>query len=179
MEVPQRHPDTPPPGTPMGPHYARCFGCGPEQPHGLQLQVTVGEGVTVEARLTVAEAHQGAPGLAHGGVIAAAFDEALGALLWVVRQPAVTARLTTTYRHPLPVGESLHIVATCTGISRRLIRTTARGWIGQADGTLAAEAEALFAVVPLEHFTTFGRASEWDADSVRLHDRFGESSYNP
>jgi Uncharacterized protein, possibly involved in aromatic compounds catabolism len=179
VEVPQRHPDTPPPGTPMGPHYARCFGCGPEQPHGLQLEVTLGAGVSVEARLTVAEAHQGAPGLAHGGVIAAAFDEALGALLWVVRQPAVTARLTVTYRHPLPVGESLHIVAECLGADRRLIRTKASGWIGDADGVLAAEAEALFAVVPLDHFTTFGRASEWEADHVHLHDRFAESRYNP
>lgn len=158
----------------MGPHYADCFGCGPDQPHGLHLAVTVGDGVSVTAELTIGPAHQGAPGLAHGGVISAAFDEALGALLWVLRRPAVTGRLETTYLRPVPVGTTLHIAAECTGVSGRRIYTRAVARVGETSGRIAARAEALFIEVPLEHFTRHGRP---DVD-VRV-DRFAESSYNP
>lgn len=161
----------------MGPHYAGCYGCGPEQPHGLRLAVTVGEGVSVTARLTLTDDHQGAPGLAHGGVIAAAFDEALGALLWVLRQPAVTGRLTTSYLLPVPVGAVLHLGAECTGVSGRKIFAAGDARLGGPTGPLAARAEALFIAVPIEHFTSHGRAEAWDG--VAMVDRFAESSYNP
>ena len=68
---PVRHPDAPAPGELLGAHYEQCFGCGGEQPHGLHLAARAGEGVTITAEFTVRAAHQGAPGLAHGGVLAA------------------------------------------------------------------------------------------------------------
>jgi acyl-coenzyme A thioesterase PaaI-like protein len=154
----------------MGPHYESCFGCGPAQPHGLHLQTTLGEGVSVTAQLTVTESHQGAPGLAHGGVIAAALDETLGALLWVVRQPGVTGRLSTSYHRPVPVGSTLHLVAECTGVDGRKIYAKAIGRLDAPDGPLAARAEAIFIAVPLDHFTPYAPAA-----ALRL-DRF---EYNP
>ena len=84
---PLRHQDAPAPGELLGAHYGQCFGCGGEQSHGLHLEARAGEGVSVTAEFTVRPAHQGAPGLAHGGVLATALDETLGSLNWLLPSP--------------------------------------------------------------------------------------------
>lgn len=165
--APLRHPKAPPPGQALPPHYAHCFGCGDQHPTGLHLQVTAGEGVTIDARFTVLEVHQGAPGLAHGGVLAAAFDEALGYLLWLLSTPAVTGRLETDYARPVPVGSTLHIAAECLGVAGRKVYTRATGRLDDPGGPVAVRSAGLFVAVPLTHFTTHGGRDE------------GERSYNP
>ena len=114
---------------------------------------TVGEGLALSAHFTVTAAHQGAPGLAHGGLLAAAFDEALGMLLWLVRRPAVTVRLETDFRRPVPVGSTLHLSARCTGVAGRKVFTEAEGRLDGPDGPVAVAAAGLFVVVPLSHFS--------------------------
>ncbi len=160
-DAPRRHPATPPPGTHLGAHYAYCFGCGHEQPHGLHLDATVRDGVRVSAQFTVREAHQGAPGLAHGGVLTAAFDETLGMLLWVLQTPAVTGRLETDFLHPVAVGQTLHIDAWCTGVDGRKIYPAAAGRLDTPDGPLAVRAAALFVAVGAEHFRDHGDGVPW------------------
>ena len=160
---PERHPDAPAPGQPLGPHYLRCFGCGPEHPTGLHLQVVAGEGLTLRALFSVTEHHQGAPGLAHGGLLSTAFDESLGALNWLTRTPAVTARLETDFRRPVPVGTTLHIDAAITGVQGRKIWTAAVGRLDAWDGPVAVNAAALFLAVDLEHFRQHGRPEDVDA----------------
>jgi acyl-coenzyme A thioesterase PaaI-like protein len=152
---PDRPPDAPPPGTRLGPHYAECFACG-DQPGGLHLSITVEDGVRTSARFLVGREHQGAPGLAHGGVLAAAFDEALGSLLWLLGRPAVTRRLDTEFLRPVPVGTTLCIAARCLGIDRRKIFSAAEGRLDGPDGPLAVRADALFIAVGLDHFRTHG-----------------------
>ncbi|HVQ87969.1 MAG TPA: PaaI family thioesterase [Actinomycetes bacterium] len=165
---PQRHPDAPPPGTPLGSHYRQCFGCGPDHPTGLHLALTAGEGCTIHAELTVTEHHQGAPGLAHGGLLAAAFDEALGTVTWLLRVPVVTVHLETDYRTPVPVGSVVHIEAECYAAAGRKIYSRAVGRITSGVGesernAIAVEARGVFVSVPLEHFRAHGRASDIDA----------------
>ena len=75
--IPERHPLAPATGTKVPSHYGHCFGCGELHPTGLHLVAHVGEGATITAEFTVTENHQGAPGLAHGGLLSLAFDEAL------------------------------------------------------------------------------------------------------
>ncbi|MFF3560485.1 PaaI family thioesterase [Streptomyces sp. NPDC002574] len=157
---PVRHPDAPAPGEPLGAHYEHCFGCGGAQPHGLHLEARAAEGVGVTAEFTVQPAHQGAPGLAHGGVLATALDETLGSLNWLLRTIAVTGRLETEYVRPVPVGSTLHLDARCTAVAGRKIYCTATGRIGGPDGPVAVRADALFVEVKLEHFTDHGRAQE-------------------
>lgn len=152
-----RHPDAPPPGTVLGSHYKDCFGCGPDVPGGLRLTSTVGDGMTVHATFVVGETHQGAPGLAHGGLLTAAFDEALGALAALFRRPAVTGRLETDFRRPVPVGSTLHITARVDGVAGRKIYESAEGRLNSADGPVAVSARALFVVVGIEHFNKHGR----------------------
>ncbi|MFC0598985.1 PaaI family thioesterase [Streptomyces palmae] len=160
---PVRHPDAPAPGELLGSHYDQCFGCGAGQPHGLHLEARAGEGVSVTAEFTVQPAHQGAPGLAHGGVLATALDETLGALNWVLRVIAVTGRLETDFLSPVPVGTVLHLEAEVTAVHGRKIYSTATGRIGGPDGPVAVRAQALFIEVRVEHFIANGRPDEINA----------------
>jgi acyl-coenzyme A thioesterase PaaI-like protein len=153
--VPAPHPDVRP-GERLGPHYANCFGCGPDHPTGLHLDAVAGPGLTVSAEFTVADAHQGAPGLAHGGVLAAALDEALGMVVGMLRKPYVTGRLETDYLRPVPVGSVLHIHTRCIGVSGRKAYLEAEARLGGPDGPVAVRGAALFIEVPIEHFSEQG-----------------------
>jgi acyl-coenzyme A thioesterase PaaI-like protein len=108
--------------------------------------------MTINAKFTVTEMHQGAPGLAHGGLLSCAFDEALGKLMWLVRQPAVTGKLETSFIAPVPVGTILFIQAEIIGQEGRKIYCKAQGRINSDSGPLAVEAAAIFVIVPMEHF---------------------------
>jgi acyl-coenzyme A thioesterase PaaI-like protein len=150
--VPPRHPQAPVPGTLLGSHNPDCYGCGASHPAGLHLVAYSGEGMTINAKFTVTEMHQGAPGLAHGGLLSCAFDEALGQLMWLVRQPAVTGKLETSFIAPVPVGTILFIQAEIIGQEGRKIYCKAQGRINSDSGPLAVEAAAIFVIVPMEHF---------------------------
>lgn len=157
---PARHPDAPAPGELLGAHYGQCFGCGGEQPHGLLLRARAGEGVSITAEFTVQPAHQGAPGLAHGGVLAAALDETLGSLNWLLRTIAVTGRLETDFLRPVPVGTTLHLEAEVTAVAGRKIYSAATGRIGGPEGPVAVRADAVFIEVDVDHFVRHGRQDE-------------------
>lgn len=162
-QPPVRHPDAPTPGSRIPSHYRHCFGCGADHPTGLHLEVTAGEGCTTHAELAVTEHHQGAPGLAHGGLLAAAFDEALGTVTWLLRVPAVTGHLETDFRAPVPVGSTVLVDAECYAVAGRKIYSRAVGRLGTSDGPVVVEAQAVFVAVPLEHFRENGRASDVEA----------------
>ncbi|MCX5400262.1 PaaI family thioesterase [Streptomyces sp. NBC_00102] len=158
--APVRHPEAPAPGELLGSHYEHCFGCGGEQPHGLHLAARAGEGVSVTAEFTVRPEHQGAPGLAHGGVLATALDETLGSLSWLLRVIAVTGRLETDFSQPVPVGTVLHLDARVVAVHGRKIYSTAIGRIGGPGGPVAVRADALFVEVKVDHFIDNGRPDE-------------------
>ena len=127
----------------------------------------VGEGANLTAEFTVTHDHQGAPGLAHGGLLSLAFDEALGKLMWLIRSPAVTARLETDFLKPVPMGSTLHITAEISGQVGRKVYTRAEGRLDSPDGPLAVKAAALFVVVPMSHFLE--NAPEEYLKHVRAH----------
>jgi acyl-coenzyme A thioesterase PaaI-like protein len=94
----------------------------------------------------------------HGGLVAAALDEACGLLATWYRFPAVTARIFVRYRRPVPINRELELTAAVTGSRGRRIRVSGR----LSDGKeVLAEAKAAFLHVPLEHFlaTPEGRAA--------------------
>jgi acyl-coenzyme A thioesterase PaaI-like protein len=137
-------------------HYAYCIGCGDKVPNGLRMTHVAGEGLRIVSRFTVGEGHQGAPGLAHGGLLTLAFDEALGALNYLIGVPAVTARLDMEFLRPVPVGSVLEIDSEITGVSGRKIYKAAEGRIAGGTGEAVLRAKALFIEVPVSHFTTYG-----------------------
>ena len=108
--------------------------------------------------MTFREEHQGGPGLAHGGVVGAALDEACGLLATWHRFPAVTARFTVRFRKPAPINRELRVTSRISSARGRRIQISAELLDG---GTLLADAEGAFLHVPLEHFvaTPEGRAA--------------------
>jgi acyl-coenzyme A thioesterase PaaI-like protein len=121
----------------------------------------------VRGSFTVTEHHQGAPGLAHGGVISAAVDEGMGYLLWLVGGPAVTARIEVDFRRPVPVASRLELEAR---IDRQEGRKIWASLEGRVDGEVMVEARALYVMVGLEHFAPHAE---------RMGERPAERPYNP
>lgn len=161
--IPQRHEQAPQPGDVVVSHYRWCVGCGADHPAGLHLRVVAGEGMTMASTLEVGDYHQGAPGLAHGGVIATAMDEAMGALNRLLLVPVVTVHLEVDYVRPVPVGSTLHIRTEIVGQVGRKVYTSARGCLDADEGPVAVQAAALFLQVPLEHFVEHGSAEHIQA----------------
>lgn len=99
------------------------------------------EGDRVVCEVTFGSAYEGPPGCVHGGFVAAAFDELLGAAQSMSGTQGMTAHLGVDYRRPTP----LHTPLVMEGwFDRREGRKIwARGTI-VGDGELRAEAEGLF-----------------------------------
>jgi acyl-coenzyme A thioesterase PaaI-like protein len=140
------------PGELMSPHYAGCFACGGDHPDGLHLSVVAAEGAAVVARCAITGAHQGAPGLAHGGIVAAVLDESQGFVVAVLGFAAVTGRLEISYRRPVPIGSEVVTHAWATGVAGRKVFTAATMTI---DDNLVAEASGLFIQVGEAHFRPY------------------------
>ena len=117
-------------------HHDLCFGCGQANLFGLQLELTRRPEGGVAGRFFVKQDHQGPPGYAHGGVIAAALDEAMALLLHGQGTFALTGRLEVDLRAPVAVGSFVEVEADVTEIDgRRLtLAASARG----EDGDLAS-----------------------------------------
>jgi acyl-coenzyme A thioesterase PaaI-like protein len=150
-------------------HYDHCFGCGSRHPTGLHLVMEgagEGEGSRVRGWFLVSEHHQGAPGLAHGGVVSSAVDEGMGFLLWLLATPAVTAHLEVDFRRPVPVGSRLELEGWVDRLDGRKIHTSMRGTL---EGELMFEARAMYLRVELEHFQPY-----LDRAGMRV-----ERPYNP
>ena len=150
--IPERHPEAPATGSKIPSHFAHCFGCGEKHPTGLHLVAHVGNAMDIRAEFVVSEDHQGAPGLAHGGLLSLAFDEALGKLMWLLRAPAVTARLETDFLKPVPMGSKIFITAEITGQVSRKVYCSAIGRLNSPDGEIVVRAAALYVIVPMSHF---------------------------
>lgn len=116
---------------------------GPANPMSLAAEYEKdGEGVLT--RVTLGPAFEGAPGRAHGGIIAALFDETMGTVLPLAGTLAFTGTLTIAYRAPAPLEQELLIRARITSKQGRKINIEATG---HAQDMLFAEAQAVFIAV--------------------------------
>ncbi|HEX4251362.1 MAG TPA: PaaI family thioesterase [Pseudonocardia sp.] len=138
-------------------HSVDCYGCGPDNPAGLRMQVWR-EGDEVYSDVVFQPHHVGAPGIAHGGAVAAACDDLFGFMLYVVREPGVTRSLTMEYRVPTALGASHRITARLNRRDGRKLYLAATGV--RADGQLCFTATAVFIVVERAHFERYGVLAE-------------------
>ncbi len=93
------------------------------------------------ADVTFGHAYEGPPGHVHGGIVAAAFDELLGATQAMSGSPGMTANLVVNYRAPTPLHVPLHFESTLDSVEGRKIRTSGRLFNGDS---LCAESTGLF-----------------------------------
>lgn len=99
------------------------------------------DGDRVVCDVTFGSAFEGPPSCVHGGYIAAAFDEVLGAAQSLSGEQGMTARLTVNYRSPTPLHQPLRIEAWLHGREGRKIFVHGDMKVGDR---LTAEAEGLF-----------------------------------
>jgi acyl-coenzyme A thioesterase PaaI-like protein len=133
----------------LPPHYPTCFGCGPEAEYGLHV-VARKVGEEIRTTYTFGARHSGAPGIAHGGTVAALVDDVCGFLLFVVRQPAVTRKLEVEYLKPVLVGVPYDVVAKVDRFEGRKLFVSCEG--RNPDGELVFRGGGLFLVVDVSHF---------------------------
>jgi acyl-coenzyme A thioesterase PaaI-like protein len=104
---------------------------------------------TYASEVTFGVHHQGGPGIAHGGIVGAALDEACGLLATWHRFPTVTARIAIRFRKPAPINRALLATAKVDADRGRRIEISAELRDGEE---VLAEADGAFLHVPLEHF---------------------------
>lgn len=123
-------------------HHDLCFGCGQANLFGLQLELERSPGGGVEGRFFVKQDHQGVPGQAHGGVLAAALDEAMALALWSEEEFALTTRLEIDLLAPAPVGTFVRVSAQLEESEGRTLRLRASA--SSEDGRELAVARGVF-----------------------------------
>jgi acyl-coenzyme A thioesterase PaaI-like protein len=123
-------------------HHDLCFGCGQANLFGLQLELEPAADGGVEGRFFVKQDHQGPPGYAHGGVIAAALDEAMALLVFERGTLALTGRLEIDLVAPAPVGTFVRVTARVEEEGERSLRLAAEA--AGDDGRRLAGAKGTF-----------------------------------
>jgi acyl-coenzyme A thioesterase PaaI-like protein len=91
---------------------------GRSNPTAVELDVRY-DGDEIIADVLLRRAFEGAPGRAHGGIVAAAFDDVTGFVIAQIQEPAFTGELTVRYLAPVPVDEPLEMRARLDGRERR------------------------------------------------------------
>lgn len=126
-------------------HFDECFVSGSQNPMGTAIEVRR-EGEDVVADVELGPAFEGAPNRAHGGIVAAIFDDVLGYLLTLRRDPGFTGELRVRYEAPVPIGQPLVFRARVTGREGRKLFTEAEAY---TDGDVACRATATFVLIDL------------------------------
>lgn len=120
-----------------------CYGCGKNNPIGLQMAFTW-DGTSARAEFLPTRYHQGWPGIVHGGIICTLLDEAMGYVTWFLGLHCVTAKFEMRIRMTTPIDEKLLVSASVVQKTRRLMRIGAA--VSLADGRPVAEGTGLMYV---------------------------------
>jgi acyl-coenzyme A thioesterase PaaI-like protein len=116
--------DGPPADGAVVEHFDRCPVSGPANPFATDI-VARRDGDEVRCSVTLGPGCEGPPGHAHGGVVAALFDDATAFLMRIVDETCMASELTVHYRRPVPLGVPLEIDARVAGRDGRRIHTEA------------------------------------------------------
>ncbi len=131
-------------------HFPDCIVSGKANPMGVAA-TGFRDGDEAVVKVVLGAAFEGAPGRAHGGIVAALFDDTMGFVLSILATPAYTGRLSVNYKKPTPVGEEIEFRGRCISREGRKIAMTAEA---SCNGDIFADAEALFITVPSHKFVT-------------------------
>src|SRR6185503_12398335 len=110
---------------------------------GLQLRFYDDGVAQVTTDFTIADHHQGYPGIAQGGIVAAILDE-IGGRTVMIGDPLrlfMTMKLEVKYRQPVPTGQPLHGIGKILQLKSK--RATAHAEIQNSAGEVLAEADLL------------------------------------
>jgi len=116
---------------------------GDSNPMGINAKLwREGEVAFIEA--TLEKAFEGAPGRAHGGMVAALIDETMGLVMSIQGVVAFTVQLDVSYRAPTPIFRPIVAKAWLDHVERRKLFITCEVRDGDA---ICAEAKGIFVSV--------------------------------
>jgi acyl-coenzyme A thioesterase PaaI-like protein len=121
---------------------------GTSNPTSVDMRVRY-IGDEVVADLVLRPAFEGAPGRAHGGIVAAAFDDVTGFVIGQLQEPAFTGELTVRYVAPVPVDEPLELRARLDSRDGRKLLISAEVRAGDA---VVATCRAIYITVDPSRF---------------------------
>lgn len=93
---------------------------GRAHPTGPQLYLEPDER-GVAGTVTLGAAHEGGPGLVHGGVLSLMFDHAMGTAVFVAGHAAMTVSLEVRYRAPTPLDTAVQVAAWVNRVDGRKV----------------------------------------------------------
>lgn len=127
-----------------------CFVCGINNSFGLKTRFYEINGKFLISISTTMNEHQGYPGVVHGGITAAILDEAIGRAIYCFDKGAwgVTADLSITYKHPVPLNQTLYSRAKITDNKKRIFY--GEGELFLEDGTILALGKGKYMRVPVD-----------------------------
>ena len=127
---------------------AGCFGCSSRNSWGLKLRFRR-RGTLVVGSFSIDDRFHGAPGIAHGGIVATILDEySCAAAVFLADQRVVTGELQVRYERPCPVECVLDVSAAVVDSSHpRYLRIDAEIHL---DGTRVACSSGKFFAAPVE-----------------------------
>jgi uncharacterized protein (TIGR00369 family) len=130
------------------PYSHHCFVCGVDNPHGLKLRFTADAGEVLAVFDPQAQ-HAGYRGILHGGVVAAALDEAM---FWAASHAGgrfhMSGEMTVRDRRKVLVGERYELSARPVDVARGVYR--AEGELRDAEGRRCATATGKYLPLPVE-----------------------------
>lgn len=141
------HQDSHPFATANGPLADRPI-LGATNPFAVDARSWI-EGQAAVTELTLGPAFEGAPGRAHGGIVAAIFDDITGHALAFAGRPAFTGSLTVRYHRPTPLGERLEFRSRLDREDGRRLHVSASCTAG---GELIAASDAVYIAVDADRF---------------------------
>lgn len=115
------------------------------------------EGDEVIGRVTFGLAYEGPPGCVHGGYVAAAFDEVLGATQSLSGAPGMTGTLTVRYESPTPLHTEIRFESRIQRVDGRKIFVEGES---HANGIVTARALGVFISLQAESFLKLLAARE-------------------
>lgn len=131
---------------------------GEASPLAPPLRIAI-EGDLVRGEVNFARQYEGPPGCVHGGFVAAAFDEVLGAAQCLSGAAGMTAHLEVDYRAPTPLEADLVFEGWLDRVEGRKVFVGGRCTAG---GEMTAEATGLFVTFGVGQFAAM--KAERDAD---------------
>ena len=144
-----------------------CFGCGPENSHGLKMSFE-SNGSQIRSKLLVNKTFRGWSNLIHGGILSTMLDETMS---WTVinftGKFMLTRSMTITFKKPVRVGA----VLTVTGYIKK--QSSERQAVVVAEiydehGDLCAVSEGDFALFSKKHFLRMGIMPKEDIEEMAL-----------
>lgn len=125
--------------------WPNCFGCGSDNAKGLHLHFDFTADEQATANWVTSRDYEGYEGVIHGGIIAAALDEAMAQAVVASGRKALTCELRVRLRRQIAPGDSLEIRGWIAAVERR--KLTAEASLAGAEGEERAHAWATFLLV--------------------------------